>query len=118
AQVPAQDSVVLKHGAHRVGKRTDAAMQRWREYGLGQFIHWGVYAIPGGEWDGAKYRGAAEWIRSWSEKSGAPKNWRKIYDNLYKSFNPTDFDAKAWAKQAKYMGAKYMIFTTKHHDGF
>lgn len=41
-------SISLQHGAHRIGKRTDADMQRWREHGLGQFIHWGVYAIPGG----------------------------------------------------------------------
>lgn len=105
-------SIALKHGAHRTGKRTDADMQRWREHGLGQFIHWGVYAIPGGYWDGKYYSGAAEWIRSWKEM---PK---EAYDNLYKEFNPTSFDAKAWAKQAKEMGVKYLIFTTKHHDGF
>lgn len=107
-----RSSIALKHGAHRIGKRTDADMQRWREHGLGQFIHWGVYAIPGGHWDGKYYPGAAEWIRSWKEM---PK---EAYDNLYKEFNPTSFDAKAWAKQAKEMGANYMIFTTKHHDGF
>lgn len=105
-------SIPLKHGAHRVGKRTDADMQRWREHGLGQFIHWGVYAIPGGFWEGKYYPGAAEWIRSWK---GMDKD---AYDNLYKQFNPRQFDAKKWAKQAKDMGAKYMIFTTKHHDGF
>jgi len=105
-------SMPLKHGAHRIGKRTDAEMQRWREHGLGQFIHWGVYAIPGGFWEGKYYPGAAEWIRSWKEM---PK---EAYDNLYKEFNPTGFNATQWAKQAKDMGAKYMIFTTKHHDGF
>lgn len=111
------DTIPLKYGAHRTGNRTDAEMERWRSYGLGQFIHWGVYAIPGGQWDGKTYGGAAEWIRSWS-KSTAPENWTNTYDNLYKQFNPTSFDAKAWAKQAKQMGAKYVIFTTKHHDGF
>jgi len=105
-------SVALKYGANRIGKRTDADMQRWREHGLGQFIHWGVYAIPGGHWDGKYYGGAAEWIRSWKEM---PKD---AYDNLYREFNPVNFDATQWAKQAKQMGAKYMIFTTKHHDGF
>ncbi|MFV0565351.1 MAG: alpha-L-fucosidase [Flavobacteriaceae bacterium] len=104
--------IPLKHGAHRTGMRTDAAMQHWREYGLGQFIHWGVYAIPGGEWNGQKTTYAAEWFRS----SGLISH--DEYDNLYKQFNPVNFDAQKWAKQAKQMGAKYMIFTTKHHDGF
>ncbi|MDR2916907.1 MAG: hypothetical protein LBV74_19100 [Tannerella sp.] len=52
AQTGDKERIPLKHGAHRTGKRDDAAMQRWREYGLGQFIHWGVYAIPGGVWNG------------------------------------------------------------------
>lgn len=112
AQPTEKTRIPLKHGAHRIGKRTDAEMQLWREYGLGQFIHWGVYAIPGGQWNGKTSGGAAEWFRS----SGLISN--EEYDNLYKQFNPTDFDAKKWAKQAKNMGAKYMIFTTKHHDGF
>ncbi|GHT09578.1 alpha-L-fucosidase [Bacteroidia bacterium] len=111
AQTPAKERITLQHGSHG-GKRTDAEMQRWREYGIGQFIHWGVYAIPGGQWNGKTSTGAAEWFRS----SGLIS--KEEYDNLYKQFNPTDFDAKKWAKQAKQMGARYMIFTTKHHDGF
>ena len=107
-----REPIHLEHGAHRMGKRTDKEMQRWREHGLGQFIHWGVYAIPGGEWNGKKTQYAAEWFRA----SGLIT--KEEYDNLYKQFNPKNFDAKAWAKQAKQMGAKYMIFTTKHHDGF
>jgi alpha-L-fucosidase len=113
AQSPSPEKrIPLQHGAHRIGKRTDADMQRWREHGLGQFIHWGVYAIPGGHWNGKYYGGAAEWIRSWKEM---PKD---AYDNLYKQFNPVDFDADHWARMAKDMGARYVIFTTKHHDGF
>ncbi|MES2418999.1 MAG: alpha-L-fucosidase [Bacteroidota bacterium] len=111
------DTIPLKYGSHRTGNRDDAAMERWRSYGLGQFIHWGVYAIPGGHWEGKTYNGAAEWIRSWSGAS-APANWRTTYDNLYKQFNPVNFDATKWAKQAAAMGTKYVIFTTKHHDGF
>ena len=105
-------TIPLKHGSDHPGKRTDEAMNRWRSHGLGQFIHWGVYAIPGGERNGKTYGGAAEWIRAWSEY---PKT---EYDNLYKQFNPIDFDARKWARQAKEMGAGYVIFTTKHHDGF
>ena len=60
-------SIPLQHGAHRIGNRTDADMERWRQHGLGQFIHWGVYAIPGGFWEGKCYPVAAEWIRSWKE---------------------------------------------------
>ncbi|MDR1866199.1 MAG: alpha-L-fucosidase [Bacteroidales bacterium] len=105
-------SVTLQHGAHRIGKRMDADMQRWREYGLGQFLHWGVYAVAGGHWNGKYYAGAAEWIRSWNEMP------HEDYDNLYRQFNPTGFNAAQWAKQAAEMGAKYMIITTKHHDGF
>lgn len=115
-----KDTVEVKYGPLIPEYRTDAAMEAFRDYGLGQFIHWGVYAIPGNEWEGVSARGgaaASEWIRSWGGPN-RPENWTEIYDNLYKEFNPVDFDAKRWAKQAKDMGAKYMIFTTKHHDGF
>jgi len=110
----------IKYGPLSPANRTDEAMVAFRNYGLGQFIHWGLYAIPGNEWEGVSARGgaaASEWIRSW-RGSSAPKDWVNTYDNLYKQFNPKDFDAKRWAKQAKDMGAKYVIFTTKHHDGF
>lgn len=110
----------LRYGPITAAHRTDEAMERFRNYGLGQFIHWGLYAIPGNEWEGVSARGgaaASEWIRSWRGPT-APKNWTATYDNLYKQFNPTNFDATRWAKQAKAMGAKYVIFTTKHHDGF
>lgn len=107
-----RSSITLKHGAHRLGKRTDAQMETWRSYGLGQFIHWGLYAIPGGHWNGKYYPGAAEWIRSWKDMPN------EDYDQLCKQFNPKKFNAKAWAAQAKNMGARYVIITTKHHDGF
>jgi len=112
SQTVKRPSIPLKHGADRIGPRTDEAMQKWREYGLGQFIHWGVYSIPGGHWNGQVYRGAAEWIRAWNGMPNAE------YDQLYKNFNPVNFDARRWARQAKDMGARYMLITTKHHDGF
>lgn len=118
-QKPAERKEV-KFGPITPKNRTDANMEAFRNYGLGQFIHWGLYAIPGNEWEGVSARkgaAASERIRTWSGPN-APKNWKETYDNLYKQFDPKSFDAKAWAKQAKDMGAKYMIFTTKHHDGF
>lgn len=107
-----KEQVKLIHGSHRIGKRTDEVMQKWRGYGLGQFIHWGLYAIPGGEWNGKQYDGAAEWIRSWN---GIPKS---TYDSLIYKFNPVNFNPEEWAGIAKSMGAKYVTITTKHHDGF
>jgi alpha-L-fucosidase len=112
--------VEVKYGTLTPPNRTDKEMAAFRSYGLGQFIHWGIYAIAGNEWNGVSARkgaAASEWIRAWSGPT-APKDWIKTYDNLYKQFNPKDFDARRWAKQAKEMGAKYVIFTTKHHDGF
>lgn len=109
---PNKDSIPLQHGAHRSGNRTDADMARWRSLRFGQFVHWGLYAIAGGEWNGKIYNGAAEWIRSWKEMPTA------VYDQLYKQFNPVNYHPEQWAQQAKDMGAGYMIITTKHHDGF
>lgn len=110
----------LKYGPLHSERRADDAMEAFRDYGFGQFIHWGLYAIPGNEWEGVSARkgaAASEWIRAWSGPT-KPVNWTQTYDNLYKQFNPVDFDAKRWARQAKAMGARYLIFTTKHHDGF
>ncbi len=119
-KVKPKEQKEVKYSSVTPPHRTDAEMEAFRNYGLGQFIHWGVYAIPGNEWNGVSARGgaaASEWIRAWRGPN-VPENWKDIYDNLYKQFDPKDFDAKRWAKQAKQMGAKYMIFTTKHHDGF
>lgn len=115
-----QERKSLKYGPLITTQRDDKAMNAFRNYGLGQFIHWGLYAIPGNEWEGISARqgaAASEWIRAWRGPT-APKDWVQTYDNLYKQFNPKSFDPVKWAKDAKMMGAKYMIFTTKHHDGF
>ncbi|WP_232820146.1 alpha-L-fucosidase [Brachybacterium sp. YJGR34] len=103
-----------------VGRRDDEAMRAFRSYGLGQFIHWGLYSMLGDEWEGRSARGhapASEWIRQWNPET-APEGWPEVYDALADQFDPQGFDARAWARQAKEMGARYVIFTTKHHDGF
>lgn len=102
----------LKYGATYTGKRQDEAMKKFRDNRLGEFIHWGLYAIPGGEWNGKTYNGAAEWLKSWAKVPA--DEWLA----LMKQWNPTKFDAKVWAKMAKDMGVKYVKITTKHHEGF
>ena len=111
AQQPSRE-IPLKYGATNIGKRQDDAMKRFRNNRLGEFIHWGLYAIPGGEWKGKVYNGAAEWLKSWAKVPAA--DWLE----LMKQWNPVKFDARQWARMAKEMGVKYVKITTKHHEGF
>ncbi|MCW9707991.1 alpha-L-fucosidase [Fodinibius salsisoli] len=110
--VHGQENESLKYGSQYEGKRQDEAMQKFRENRLGQFIHWGLYAIPGGKWDGKIYPGAAEWLQSWADVP--PEEWSKLINQ----WNPDEFDAQEWAHMAKEAGFKYMTVTTKHHEGF
>jgi alpha-L-fucosidase len=85
----------------------------WREAKFGMFIHWGLYSIPAGVWrDKVHATGYSEWIM-FGEKIPV-----KEYELLAKRFNPSKFDANAWVAIAKQAGMKYMVFTTKHHEGF
>ncbi|HEX6738668.1 MAG TPA: alpha-L-fucosidase, partial [Vicinamibacteria bacterium] len=80
------------------------------KYGL--FIHWGLYAIPAGEWKGARVPGIGEWIMN-RAKIPVPE-----YEQLAKQWNPGKFDPAAWVQLAKDAGMKYIVITAKHHDGF
>lgn len=88
----------------------DARLDWWREARFGMFIHWGLYAIPAGEWGGKKDHG--EWIRSSAQIPLAD------YDKFAGQFNPVKFDANAIVNAAKAAGMTYIVITTKHHDGF
>ena len=87
-------------------------MEWFRNAKFGLFIHWGLYAIPAGEWKGKIYPGAAEWLM---ERAQIPV---KEYEQLAKNFNPVKFNADRWVKMAKDAGMKYIVITSKHHDGF
>jgi alpha-L-fucosidase len=88
----------------------DLRMQWWREARFGMFIHWGLYAIPEGEWNGKK--NYAEWILTNAQIPVSE------YEKFAPQFNPTEFNAAAWVKMAKDAGMKYIVITSKHHDGF
>lgn len=89
----------------------DNPLAWWQAARFGMFVHFGLYSIPGGEWNG-KPVGTHEWIR---HNAKIPD---EEYIRLADQFNPTGFDADALAALAKTAGQKYLVFTTKHHDGF
>ena len=78
------------------------SLARWQAMRFGLFIHWGPVALKGTE-------------IGWSRGREIPV---KEYDQLYRRFNPTAFDADAWVSTAKNAGMKYLVITSKHHDGF
>ena len=77
-------------------------MEAWKDMRFGMFIHWGLYALVGrGEW--VMYNEAID---------------KDDYRQLMDRFTAEKFDARAWARTAKAAGMKYMVLTTRHHDGF
>lgn len=91
----------------------DERMKWWREARFGMFIHWGPYAILGGEYNGHQQRrGGAEWIMN---RCKIPVS---EYQQIASTFNPVEYDAESWVLLAKEAGMKYIIITAKHHDGF
>lgn len=80
---------------------------------FGMFIHWGLYSIPAGIWNGKKIKHPySEWLQA---SEHIP---RVAYRELTKQFNPDKFNADEWIKEAKNAGMKYFLITAKHHDGF
>lgn len=94
--------------------RVPDTKQKWfKEAKYGLFIHWGLYALLAGEYKGVKTDHISEWIMN---SLGIPV---EEYEKLADEFNPVDFDADALVKMAKEKwGMKYIVFTSKHHEGF
>src|ERR1700736_4833726 len=92
---------------------TKAARLGWfREAKYGLFIHWGLYAIPAGEWNGRAVPGLGEWIMN---RAQIPV---REYEKLTARFNPVRFNPDEWVQLAQDAGMKYIVITSKHHDGF
>ncbi len=105
--VPETDPLVLQN------------LNQWQDMKFGLLMHWGTYS----QWGIVESWSLCPEDYGWCErKKGAnPQNYfeyKKEYEGLKKTFNPVKFNPDKWAEAAKYAGMKYMIFTTKHHDGF
>ena len=87
-------------------------LEWFREAKYGMFIHWGLYAIPAGEWNGRRCLGLGEWVMN---RCQVPV---KEYEKLAARFDPVKFNADEWVQLAQDAGMKYMVITSKHHDGF
>jgi len=94
------------------GPTHEQRMQWWREAKFGMFIHWGMYSVPAGVYQGKDVAGIGEWIM---RNANIPV---ATYAQYATQFDPTNFDAMQWVKIAKAAGMKYIVITAKHHDGF
>ncbi len=93
-------------------EQSEARLKWFKEARFGMFIHWGVYAVPAGVWQDKEIPGIGEWIL----KNG--KIPVADYRNFANDFTAANYDPQAWADLAKEAGMKYVVITSKHHDGF
>ena len=100
--MPAESTLPVTAAAAPWPKADSAAVAHWQSLRFGMFIHWGPVSLTGHE-------------IGWSRGAQTPI---AVYDQLYQQFNPTNFNAEEWVGIAKAAGMKYIVLTTKHHDGF
>ena len=89
-------------------------LDQWQDLKFGVLMHWGLYSVPGivESWNICN----EDWIRR--PEGSTYEGYKQWYWGLSKEFNPVEFNPQQWARVFKDAGMKYMIFTTKHHDGF
>jgi alpha-L-fucosidase len=104
------DSEEMSSAKTETSNDRDQRMAWWREGRFGMFIHWGLYAIPAGQWKNETNH--AEWILTTAQ---IPVHQ---YEKFASQFNPVKFNAEDWVRTAKNAGMKYIVITSKHHDGF
>ena len=111
AEVPAGTPVPLDLPIETEEQR-DARMAWWRDARFGMFIHWGVFSVPAGVYKGETFSGPSEYLM------GNAKIPVGEYKKFAKGFTASNYDADAIVRLAKQAGMKYIVITTKHHDGF
>ena len=93
-------------------------LQHWQDLKFGLFMHWGTYS----QWGVVESWSICPEDEGWTQRrgpySGSYAAYVKAYENLQTTFNPTNFHPEKWAQAAKHAGMQYVVFTTKHHDGF
>ncbi len=91
---------------------------QWQDYKFGLLMHWGTYS----QWGVVESWSICPEDEGWTQRKGPYSKsyfeYKRAYENLQTTFNPTHFDPAKWAAAAKDAGMKYVVFTTKHHDGF
>ena len=102
-----------------VEPEVQATIDKWQDMKFGLFIHWGIYSQLGCVESWSLVPGDIDWqMRSRRERGMDYFEYLKFYEQTKTTFNPLNFDPSKWAEAAKYAGMKYVVFTTKHHDGF
>ena len=92
--------------------KLEAARKWFEEAQYGMMVHWGLYALLGGEWKGRRMNTIGEWVQAYYRIPNAE------YQALAKAFNPILFNADEWVQLVRDAGMKYLVVTSKHHDGF
>ncbi|UKT62665.1 alpha-L-fucosidase [Pedobacter mucosus] len=113
----AQQNDIMPQSAHYEApsdQLVNEKLDNWQDKKFGMIIHWGLYAVPGiiESWSIC----SEDWIER--DTTVSYEDYKKGYWDISKQFNPTKFNPDQWAKAGKSAGMKYLVFTTKHHDGF
>ncbi|WP_435274134.1 alpha-L-fucosidase [Psychrobium sp. nBUS_13] len=109
---PVVDNSLPSPAQHKPINQPQQAIDKWQAMRFGLFIHFGAYADLGGVWQGQHIEKLGEQIQRHADIS------QQDYQAVVRNFNPKNFDADAIAKLAKQAGMRYIVLTTKHHDGF
>lgn len=106
---------LLATAANETKEQRDARMEWWRNARFGMFVHWGLYSGLAGTWNGEPVgtRGGMEWI----QQRVKVDTWEYAHEAV-PHFRPAEGFANEWAKLAREAGCRYVVFTSKHHDGF